>query len=299
MRDAALIGILGGLLLGGCYDLHGPGDDAGSVGGYDASACPSIGGYPRCGEGCGDAWCSDYFNGTICRSDLEVCLPTHVNNAEAWRDPRHEDRCTLNRDPMDPKGSYCWSGGVCASLQSYPPEEHWNWNGDCVDEAYCDDVDAHIDGVRCTWSDGSERVTGAPVESTCPEADPRARFCGGPCGDCAWPDPSPWLGDIIQIACIGRSDRRGLGVCAANTFHLCERGGRTADRLCGNVLAEEGEDPSIALYGGAPCACIVLEDPEEAGFPEWGWATKAETCLRYAERYPDQVRCYDSEWNAL
>lgn len=163
-------------------------------------------------------------------------------------------------------------------------------------EEYCDEVADHLDGVTCVWSDRSVRMTGAPPVEECPPTDPRARFCGGPCGDCPWPDPfpQPFYPPDYAVACIGRSDTRGLGVCAANSNRIC------APDWPPNFVCQNGVfgDPSLGAYGGEPCACVVTADPSGT-FPAWGWATLAESCLQYQALYPDQVRCYGDDWEPL
>ncbi len=290
-----VVALVGALIGAGCYDDHGLHGDGGGVP-YDAAACPPVAGYLRCGDGCGGFWCRDPETATACRNDLGICDSLDVLGP-GRDDPRSWDICRIESPGREPVADYCWSGGVCAGVRAYRTDI--GWSGYCVSEAFCDEAD-YLDGLTCVWSDRSVRRTGAPAVTECPaELDTRARLCGGPCGDCPWPDPFPAMGFREQsytIACVGRSDRRGVGVCAANTIALCSREGRTADEACQNVNAFH-DDPALSVYGGEPCACLALEDPRAPGtFFEWGWAILAESCLEYRALYPDQVRCLGNDW---
>lgn len=284
-------GVLAALLASSCYSSHhlerdaaAPRGDGPAAPPYDAAACPPIGGYQRCGEGCGDAWCN---RGVLyCDRDLTICGP-------GGGDVRTFDECVMS--PLIPSSfsaaRYCWSGLVCAGLRSDLEDGDLRWEGTCVEPSFCDEVDAHLDGIVCLWSDLSERRVGAPEERVCPPADPRDPFCGGPCADCPWPERGlpPVFRDDYRVSCVGLSDRRGVGICGVNTAAPC-MDGRSANAACANEYA----DGAASLFDREPCACLVLEDPNAPGtFHPWGWATLADSCRRYRERYPAQVRCLE------
>lgn len=92
----------------------------------------------------------------------------------------------------------------------------------------------------------------------------------------------------MRVSCVGISDRRTLGACAASTFELCKPD-HPATRMCSGGL--------WSPFGDDPCVCLTLEDPERPGtFFDWGWATLEDTCRRYRDLYPDQVRCRADDW---
>lgn len=261
---------------------------------YDAAACPSLGGYLRCGPDCGGRWCNV---GVYCDTPTTVCAPGMFDEHDVL--DRRSERCSLNTlESARPAGQYCPDGRVCVGLRTELEDGDGHFSGMCLREEYCDDAAGVVEGIVCVWSDLSERATGAPVETTCPPSDPRAGLCGGPCGDCPWDPPPFWqaISQNFQVGCIGRSDQRGIGACAQRTQFQCVPGTEyTADSICAN----DTEIPPPIL-GGDPCACLVLEDPNAPGtFLPQGWATLGTTCAQYRVLYPGQVRCLDSEWNEI
>lgn len=286
-------------MLSGCYASHERGGDGGAAddgSAFDA-ACAPIAGYERCHietDECPDRPCGPDTAFDRCAPALGVCLESTADESGNYDERGSFEQCNVDT-PMEPgqPRMFCWSGRACAGRYS----DRTGLGGWCVEEAFCDAAREEGLDVDCYWSDRSERVTGAPVETTCPATNPGEQLCGGPCGECEWPDPFELYFPSFRVACVGRSDRRGLGLCAVETTRLCERGGRSGDDLCGNTRVH---DPADAIFDGAPCACLAFENPAAPGtFYEWGWGTLAEACLEYQRRYPDTVRCYDADWNEL
>ena len=87
----------------------------------------------------------------------------------------------------------------------------------------------------------------------------------------------------FEVACVGRSETRGLGICALDTNGSCGPG-RPA-------LMDECE-----LRYDAPCLCLVHFDEKGEPYPN-GFVTIASSCLAYKTMYPGSVACMDGEWN--
>lgn len=303
MRRANAGVMLVAALAVGCYDVHsvvGDGAAPGMDGGgppYDAAACPPLGGYERCGPGCGDRWCDGPL---YCNTLATVCAPSVFATGEL---DRRFDGCAIQTEwppGESPRGGhYCADDRVCVGTRRDFEDGDATFRGKCLREEFCDDAAGVVEGFACVWSDLSERRSGAPVDALCPSSDPRAGLCGGPCGDCPWDPPRYYRSAAahFQVSCVGRSDERGIGICAQHTLYLCVPGTEfTADLICGN----QPGFPAPPLLGSDPCACLLLEDPNAPGaFLPWGWATLGATCRQYRELYPGQVRCLDGEWDEI
>lgn len=196
----------------------------------------------------------------------------------------------------------------CANDSTCVPDATWG-AGACVPEGLCDAARAEGYELPCIWSDGTPRVTGAPVDvSTCPSAPYAGTpFCGSPCGDCP-PFTETARGGRAFSVCVGRSDLRGLGICAVSyaggspePASQCVRGVWGPSDVCTDPPDSPFGPQTVPELEDTTCVCVVFRSPDHPdGLGDDGFVTSIEGCRGYRERYPGVVECVsDREWNVI
>jgi len=148
----------------------------------------------------------------------------------------------------------------------------------------------------CTWSDGT-RVTQRAPETPCRGIEPTAatnyfpvlRFCGGTCGRGGCTD---LFTESFEYDCVGRSNARSFGVCAADDRRCSASNvGQALRNICGNREEFLGSD--------AECLCMVTQ-PQPPGLDEeLGWVVPARSCLEYQRVFPESVDCRDEQYELV
>lgn len=252
----------------------------------DADAAQDSGPHPECNYAgshqiCDEA-CSD------CRLDGESC----------WRSPVCLDRpglkCSLDLPPAGLVSSsdlddYCPDGSFCMSTDPDDADDD-AISGSCVDRGACEWLRVRAGDERCLYSDGTEFVNGPPPVAGCPS--PADRFCGGPCGGCA---EYPELGGLIgssEVACLGRSEDRGVGLCVA---------GSVANTHCTpetppDYYAIAQNRWTTILETEVEVRCFVPRDAGSGELAEYGYYVQRQPCLTYRTLYPEAGDCFTPEW---
>lgn len=247
------------------------------------ASCGCVGEYSRCDTCDGDCGRGPFqcINDGICvhieDEKMSMCSFREEEGKPAFRRfCPNGMQCLLDQSRgvvLEPEASFvgwCWPLEFCFALEE----------SDSFDSAH-----------GCYFFDGSivnTRPEAAPSE--CPEADPWAPFCGGPCGEflgCPGAAGEPFFGEDPG-PCIGINADRAMGFCAG-TLRLCQRG----DPEINKELIEFCE-----LGLESKCACVDLnsDNPDHDGY---GYVTLLSTCERYAALYPGQVRCLDEGWELI
>lgn len=271
----------------GCSAAHevNPQSDASTDAGGDARDVCTFAGVPRCNV-CGHGnTCPPVHN--YCTYGL--CLPdvSAEPNGCSVADPVCADSRVCIFDPAP---------GVGAGL------------GACMPEAFCDEAAAEAYPLLCTWSDLTLRVAGAPHDTVvCPPPSfAGTPFCGSPCEPaCAvFHD----MAGVVRPICIGRSDRRQLGICGpapsgpspVGPTPFCHRGRAAGDDVCGNSVPG---GQTIVELEGTTCVCVVFQHAHTAaadGLSDYGFATSIEGCRAYRALYPADIQCViDRDWHTL
>jgi hypothetical protein len=154
----------------------------------------------------------------------------------------------------------------------------------------------------CRWTDGSAVVTpddgdgcyGFPVSSSDAWPGVLWSFCGGPCGnvDCGeTPDTNQLLGLLLgdlEPPCVGRSDDRAFGVCAATSTRCSAEYLQDLPR-CTHWLTESFDGEQV-------CACMFTGDTDGSEPGAQGWVVPQTVCERYRDLHPGDVSCRDEDF---
>lgn len=150
----------------------------------------------------------------------------------------------------------------------------------------------------CVWSDGTPVTQRAP-DTPCPGIEPTAatnyfpvlRFCGGTCGRGGCTD---LFTEYFSHDCVGRSDSRSFGVCAADGVRCSASNvGSVLHNVCSYGYREEW------LGADATCLCMVTQPQPDWAEEELGWVVPARSCLEYQRAFPDSVDCRDEEYERV
>lgn len=245
--------------------------------------CGCVGDYSRCDTCDGDCGLGPFQ----CIND-GICVHTQDDKMSMCSFSEDEGKTAFRR--LCPNGMQCLLDRS-ADLSYGPGPGFVGW---CWPLEFCialEESDSFDSAHGCYFFDGSivnTRPEAAPPE--CPDADPWAPFCGGPCGEflgCPGAAGEPFFGGDPG-PCVGISADRAMGFCGA-TLRQCQRGYAEINR-------ELIEFCELGLKSKCACVDLVSENPEHDGY---GYVTLLSTCERYAALYPGQVRCLDAEWEQI
>ena len=224
----------------------------------DVSGCSFVGSWRRCGEACP----LDCQGETTCLESLGLCVP--IGRSADCSNDTAVDRLL-----------FCTEGEPCVSSRSRLSE------GACATFDVCAAISPDDPEFVCRWSDGSMAVDGSTELRVCPmvplEGPSQEPFCGR---ECALLDGCTPGG----TSCVGVSETRSLGVCAAGV-RCFATGDRSAWDLC-------------ARFVGRECACVVTA-PADASEGTFGALVTPEGCRAYRALYGADVVCRDRNWELL
>jgi hypothetical protein len=256
-----------------CARSHPVDPDAAQDGGPPHPECSYAGSHQICDEICSD-----------CPDEEQTCFRRPVCS------PSISD-CMLNLPPRGLGASlddYCPDGSFCMSTSL--ERDNDAISGDCVDRGACEWLRDRAGEERCLYSDGTEFISGPPTVSECPA--PAERFCGGPCGPCGeYPELGGFLGSS-EVACLGQSEERGIGLCVAGSV--------------GNTHCTPDTPPDFyaimrnrwvtLLEMEVEVRCFVPRDAETGELAEFGYFVQRQPCLTYRSMYPGAGDCFTPDW---
>lgn len=282
--------------LGGCSCAQSHVADGGPVdGGVDGrdvappdgalidSGCDEVAGFRLC-DSCGGCTAET----GRCLSSLDVCSRGYPQG-----DFDRGDNCDFSAR----QGSYCWTGLPCAAAlplgmcsRDTVTDEPYPFCGPCMPPEFCvaaREREGDLPPFQCTWSDGTEVVTGPPAGECPVSPDPTYPFCGGACGLVVCPSDGS---GTEAGSCVGVSDTRSFGVCMPISQGRCDESDllTTEQNLtfCGGVLHTE-------------CACLVPSPLPEGTTSRFGFIVTRAACLGYRDHFPDNADCVDRSWTSI
>jgi hypothetical protein len=226
----------------------------------DVSGCTFVGSWRRCGAACP----LDCPGETTCREATGLCTP--IGRAASCSNDTAVDRLL-----------FCTEGEPCVSSRSRLSE------GACATFDVCAAISPDDPEFVCRWSDGSMAVDGSTELRVCPmvllDGPFQEPFCGR---ECALLDGCNEV--VFGASCVGVSETRSLGVCAAG-LRCFEAGDRSAWDLCARV-------------SGSECTCVVTA-PGDGSAGTFGALVTPQGCRGYRALYGADVVCRDRNWELL